>query len=85
MNIPEQTVRKWFMIMSHDKLFTEIERDGYVIKKIAPNILSVVGPGVTNAEIGQWFYQSERIKDAPHNNTEITENVTEGVLQLNLF
>ncbi|MGL5301469.1 MAG: hypothetical protein ACRC9Z_10375 [Weissella confusa] len=85
MNIPERTVRKWFMIMGHDKLFTEIKRDGYVIKKIAPNILSVVGTGVTNAEIGQWFYQSERIKDDPHNNTEITENVTEDVLQLNLF
>lgn len=41
MDLTETTVRGWFMILTNKPLFTEIERDGYVIKNIGPNMIQL--------------------------------------------
>lgn len=84
MDIPEQKLRTWFIILSGKKLFTLIERDGYKIKLISRNTITVYGHDANGTEIGQWFFRSEVIDDDPHQNTRISEERTEQE-QLALF
>ncbi|WP_270321765.1 hypothetical protein [Weissella confusa] len=84
MDIPEQKLRTWFIILSGKKLFTLIERDGYKIKLISRNTLVVYGHDENGTEVGQWFFRSEVIDDDPHQNTRISEERT-GQEQLALF
>ncbi|QYU58198.1 hypothetical protein K1728_01935 [Weissella confusa] len=84
MDIPEQKLRMWFIILSSKKLFTLIERDGYKIKLISRNTIAVYGHDEKGTEVGQWFFRSEIIDDDPHQNTRISEERTEQE-QLALF
>ena len=85
MDLPETTVRGWFMILTNKPLFTEIERDGYVIKNIGPNMISVIGKGTVNKAVGQWLFRSDFIEGDPHQNKEIIEDKQANETQLSLF
>ena len=52
MDIPERLLRKWFIILSSKPLFTLEERDGYKIKMIAKNMMTVYGHDSNGTEIG---------------------------------
>ena len=85
MDLPETTVRGWFMILTNKPLFTEIERDGYVIKNIGPNMISVIGKETVNKEVGQWLFRSDFIEGDPHQNKESIEEKQANETQLSLF
>ena len=85
MDIPERLLRKWFIILSSKPLFTLEERDGYKIKMIAKNVMTVYGQDSNGTEIGEWFFKSEVIEDDPHQNTEIIQDERDEQVQLDLF
>lgn len=55
MDIPERLISKWFDILSSKPLFTLEERDGYKIKMIAKNTMTVYGHDSNGTEIGERF------------------------------
>ena len=85
MDIPERLLLKWFIILSSKALFTLEEREGYKIKMIAKNMMTVYGHDSNGTEIGEWFFKSEVIEDDPHQNTEIIQDEREEQVQLDLF
>lgn len=85
MDIPERLLRKWFIILSSKPLFTLEERDGYKIKMIAKNMMTVYGHDSNGTEIGEWFFKSEVMEDNPHKNTEIIQDERDEQVQLDLF
>ena len=85
MDIQERLLGKWFDILSSKPLFTLEERDGYKIKMIAKNMMTVYGHDSNGTEIGEWFFKSEVIEDDPHQNTEIIQDERDEQVQLDLF
>ncbi len=85
MDIPERLLRKWFIILSSKPLFTLEERDGYKIKMIGKNMMTVYGHDSNGTEIGEWFFKSEVMEDDPHKNTEIIQDERDEQVQLDLF
>ena len=85
MDIPERLLRKWFIILSSKPLFTLEERDGYKIKMIAKNMITVYGHDSNGTEIGEWFFKNEVMEDDPHKNTEIIRDERDEQVQLDLF
>ena len=85
MDIPERLLRKWFIILSSKPLFTLEERDGYKIKMIAKNMMTVYGHDSNGTEIGEWFFKSEVMEDNPHKNTEIIQDERDEQVQMDLF
>ena len=85
MDIPVRLLRKWFIILSGKPLFTLEERDGYKIKMIAKNMMTVYGHDSNGTEIGEWFCKSEVMEDDPHQNNEIIQDERDEQVQLDLF